>query len=287
VLIRAGRVTLNGRVVEDAETPVHFPNDRIEIDGSLLEKRESVYLAMNKPRGIVTTASDEKGRQTVYDLLSGSAKSSSMWSAREGPEFHSGRKSHPSSSGFEPLRESPFSKTLFRQTMIGPQAWVAPVGRLDKASEGLLLLTNDSAWAAQVTDPATHLDKVYHVHIDQIATPELLKAVTEGYRLDGEVLRAKRSRLLRHGEKTSWLELTLDEGKNRQIRRLLGAMGLNVLRLVRVSIGPLELGDLKKGKVRPLTAEEKQALDIAMNPAQKEGRKNRRKNNGRMPKDVG
>jgi 23S rRNA pseudouridine2605 synthase len=228
VLIRAGRVTLNRRVARDPESPVRMPDgridDRIEVDGSPLDKTPAIYLLMNKPRGVVTTASDEKGRATVYDLL-------------------------------EP-----------------GLPWVGPVGRLDKASEGLLLLTNDSEWAAKITEPSSHLDKKYHVQVDCVANADLLAKITPGCAVDGdsfernpsERLRAKEARLLRHGDKNSWLEITLDEGKNRQIRRLLEALEVRVLRLMRVSIGPLELGDLKKGSTRRLTPEEKLAIDRAL-----------------------
>jgi 23S rRNA pseudouridine2605 synthase len=229
VLIRAGRVTLNERVVRDPERPARMPQDRIEVDGLPLDKQPAIYLIMNKPRGVVTTASDEKGRETVYDLL-------------------------------EP-----------------GLPWVGPVGRLDKASEGLLLLANDPEWAAKVNEPASHLDKKYHVQVDCVADDDLLARITRGCAVEGdsvdgsflerntgEHLRAKGARLLRHGDKNSWLEITLDEGKNRQIRRLLEAQGVRVLRLVRVSIGPLKLGDLKKGSVRPLTEEEKEEIDRAL-----------------------
>ncbi len=226
-MIRAGRVTLNERIVRDPERPARMPQDRIEVDGSPLDKQPAIYLIMNKPRGVVTTASDEKRRETVYDLL-------------------------------EP-----------------GLPWVGPVGRLDKASEGLLLLTNDPEWAARVTEPVSHLDKKYHVQVDCVADDDLLARITRGCAVNsvagdifegntGEHLRAKAARLLRHGDKNSWLEINLDEGKNRQIRRLLEAQGVRVLRLVRVSIGPLELGDLKKGSVRRLTAEEKKDLDQAL-----------------------
>jgi len=148
---------------------------------------------------------------------------------------------------------------------------------LDNASEGLLLLTNDSEWAAKITEPASHLDKKYHVQIDCVADDDLLARITRGSVAEGDLVegsflerdpsehwRAKGARLLRHGDKNSWLEITLDEGKNRQIRHLLEAQDVRVLRLMRVSIGPLELGDLKKGSVRRLTAEEKKAIDRAM-----------------------
>lgn len=215
VWIRAGRVTLNGRVVRNPESPTRLPQDRLEVDGSPLDKKPPVYLIMNKPRGVVTTASDEKGRATVYDLL-------------------------------EP-----------------GLPWVGPVGRLDKASEGLLLLTNDSEWAAKITEPSSHLDKKYHVQVDCIADDGLLARMIRGCDLN-QPPRAKAARLLRHGDKNSWLEITLDEGKNRQIRRLLEALGVRVLRLVRVSIGPLDLGDLKKGSARRLTSEEKKSIDRSL-----------------------
>jgi 23S rRNA pseudouridine2605 synthase len=216
-LIRAGKVRVNGALRRDPETPVHLGKDRIEIDGQPLGAAKKIYLGLNKPRGIVTTASDEKGRDTVYSLL--------------GAEL----------------------------------PWVAPVGRLDKASEGLLLLTNDSEWAARITAPETHLDKTYHVQIGKIADAALLAALKNAVQTkDGELLRAKSASLLRQGERNSWLEIILDEGRNRQIRRMLESLGVEVLRLIRVAIGPLLLGDLPKGAVRALTPEEKLALDRAM-----------------------
>jgi 23S rRNA pseudouridine2605 synthase len=146
--------------------------------------------------------------------------------------------------------------------------WFAPVGRLDKASEGLLLLTNDSEWANRVTDPATHLDKIYQVQIGAIADLKLLEKLAMGVRSEeGEQLRVKRAVMLRHGEHNSWLEIVLDEGKNRQIRRIFAGLGIEVLRLLRVAIGPLPLGNLGKGESRPLTAEEKSSLDVAMKKA--------------------
>jgi 23S rRNA pseudouridine2605 synthase len=143
--------------------------------------------------------------------------------------------------------------------------WLAPVGRLDKASEGLLLFTNDSEWNARVTDPATHLDKTYHAQIATIANPSLLESLERGVETErGEILRCKRVSLLRQGEKNSWLELVLDEGKNRHIRRMFDALGIEVLRLIRVAIGPLQLGDLAKSAHRPLTPVELTALNRAM-----------------------
>jgi 23S rRNA pseudouridine2605 synthase len=216
-LIRQGKVRVNGAIRCDPETPVRFAKDRIEIDGQRIAASKKIYFALNKPRGIVTTASDEKGRDTVYSLLSADLP------------------------------------------------WVAPVGRLDKASEGLLLLTNDSEWAARVTAPETHLDKTYHVQVGRIADAALLEALENGIRTkEGETLRVKAASLLRQGERNSWLEIILDEGRNRHIRRMLETLGIEVLRLMRVAIGPLALGDLPKAAVRRLTADEKLALDRAM-----------------------
>lgn len=220
VLIRAGRVRLNGGVQRNPEAPVRLPQDRILVDERAVEQQKKIYLIMNKPRGLVTTASDEKGRQNIYHVLTKSGES---------------------------------------------LPWVAPVGRLDKASEGLLLLTNDSEWGARIAAPETHLPKTYHVQIGALADDRLIRAIATGVATDsGDFLRATQARLLRSGEKNCWLEIILDEGKNRQIRRMLDALGVEVLRLVRVSIGPLQLGRLAKGDYRHLTLEEKLALDHVM-----------------------
>lgn len=130
--------------------------------------------------------------------------------------------------------------------------WLAPVGRLDKASEGLLLFSNDPVWAAGVTHPSTGLEKTYHVQVDHIADDALLAALQRGTRSDGELLRAKSVTSIRSGVKNSWLEVVLDEGRNRQIRRLLAAFDLRVIRLVRIAIGALALADLPKGAWREL-----------------------------------
>lgn len=141
-----------------------------------------------------------------------------------------------------------------------PGLQVFPVGRLDKASEGLLLFTNDTAWAARITDPDSHLDKTYHVQVDCLAEASLLDRLRQGVTCDGDCLKVKRAAVLRRGEKNSWLELVLDEGKNRHLRRLLAALGVGVLRLIRVAIGPLPLGNLGKGQHRALTAAEVRML---------------------------
>ena len=187
--------------------------DRIDVDHRGVGVEAKIYLMLNKPRGLVTTVSDEKGRETVYSCL------------KPGLPF------------------------------------VSPVGRLDKASEGLLLLTNDTEWASRVAAPESHLDKTYHVQIRAVADEALTARVVKGIRVaEGAILRAKRAEILRRGERNTWLSVVLDEGKNRQIRRMLEALGIGVLRLVRVAIGPLALGDLPKGAYRTLTAEEQLSL---------------------------
>jgi 23S rRNA pseudouridine2605 synthase len=219
-LIRGGHVSLNGKIRHDPETPVSTGRDRIAVDGKIVEAQSRIYLMMNKPRGVVTTAADEKGRETVYALLNNEKEKSSPW--------------------------------------------VAPAGRLDKASEGLLLLTNDSEWGARIAAPETHLDKTYHVQVGIVADDQFVQTLIQGVEAQGEVLRAKEARRLRAGQKNCWLEIILDEGKNRQIRRIMEALGVEVLRLIRVAIGPLQLGNLAKGAHRALTADEKRMLDRSL-----------------------
>ena len=134
--------------------------------------------------------------------------------------------------------------------------FLSPVGRLDKASEGLLLFTNDTVLAQRLLDPETHLGKVYHVQVSGEIDNAKLRAMVDGVEEGGEHLRAARADRLRGGEKNSWIEVELKEGRNRQIRRMLDVLGFEVLRLVRVSIGEIVLGALAKGASRPLTSEE-------------------------------
>lgn len=158
------------------------------------------------------------------------------------------------------LRDEQGRDTVYRCFDGADLGFIAPVGRLDKASEGLLLFSNDPQWAARITDPATGPDKAYHVQVDCIPDAARLQAMRDGVLVDGESLCAGSAALLRAGEKHAWLEIVLEEGRNRQIRRLLAALDIGVLRLVRVRIGPLSLGDLPKGQWRELTAEEVESL---------------------------
>lgn len=211
--VRAGRVAVDGRVVCDPEYPIAAGQGGITLDGLALVEPTRAYVMFNKPRGLVVSASDERGRATVYDALA--------------------------EAGLP---------------------WLGPVGRLDKASEGLLLLSNDTVWAAGITDPATHLEKTYHVQVDGVPDPVVLARLGEGIIDQGERLAARKVSLLRAGEKHAWLDIVLDEGRNRHIRRLLAAHGIGVLRLVRVAVGGLALGELPKGQWRHLSEREVTAL---------------------------
>ena len=216
-LIGSGQVRVNGAVKRNPETPVSLGRDRIEVNGASIHSAEKIYLMLNKPRGLVTTASDEKDRPTIYATLGDNLP------------------------------------------------WVAPVGRLDKASEGLLLLTNDSEWASQVLAPESHLPKIYHAQVSGVRNAALADALMKGVHVsNGDFLRVKDARILRQGNRNTWLAITLDEGRNRHIRRMLEQLAVDVLRLVRVAIGPLTLGDLAKGVSRRLTAAEKSNLDRAL-----------------------
>ena len=210
--IREGRVSVNGRRILDPEFPVVQGRDQVRVDGAAAALRTRVVVALHKPRGLVTTRDDERGRDTVYACL-------------DDPSL----------------------------------PWLAPVGRLDKASEGLLLFCNDPAWAASITGPGGPA-KTYHVQVDALPAAGVLRALEAGCDVDGERLAAGSARLLRSGGKTAWLEIVLDAGRNRQIRRMLAAHGLGVMRLVRVQIGSLALGELAKGAWRRLDADEIAAL---------------------------
>ena len=211
--MRAGRVSVSGTVIRDPYAPTVAEGLNIEVDGEPVAAALPVYIMFNKPRGVIVSAADERGRDTVYADLA--------------------------AAGFP---------------------WLGPVGRLDKASEGLLLLSNDTVWAARITAPSSHLDKTYHVQIDCVPSAEVLAKLVAGVVDAGECLRAKRVALLRSGGKNAWIEVVLDEGRNRQIRRLLAAYDVRVVRLMRVAIGALRLGTLPKRQWRHLDADEVRAL---------------------------
>ena len=227
---------MRGKIVRDPDTPAR-ENDEICVDGKHVKASEFVYFMMNKPRGYVTTASDEKGRATVMDLF----------------------------------REQ-FTK-MFPEK---PVPHISPVGRLDAASEGLLLFTNDTDWANSLTEPRKKNGdsgtgagmtmgiphtKIYRVQVNGHPTAEQLSQMETGFyvppRIFGdpeEFMHAVSAKLHSAGEKNCWLEITLDEGKNREIRRMLAKLGYEVLRLVRIKFCNYELGDLKQGCIKKLDA---------------------------------
>ncbi len=214
-MIKAGRVRLNGGRVE-LGTLVDPAKDVIVVDGERLmipKKQEFVYIMLNKPRGYVTTSSDELGRKTVMDLLSG-------------------------------VNER-----------------IYPVGRLDRDSEGLLLLTNDGTFANQVTHPRHGVSKLYRATVRPQASEEQVAKLASGVTLDdGSRTMPAMVHVLAEGEGRSVLEISIKEGRNRQIRRMCEAVGLEVSRLRRNALGPLKLGMLKAGAWRMLTTAEVKAL---------------------------
>lgn len=207
-MISDGRVTVNG-VPAELGQKADPDADEIRVDGRLLPRAERpVYILLHKPRGYVTTLSDEQGRRTVAELV----------------------------------REAGVR--------------VYPVGRLDLDSEGLLLMTNDGAFANAVMHPSHAVDKVYHVTVSGAPLEQAAEAMRAMTELDGEPIAPPQVRVL----DADRLAVTIHEGKNREVRRLCAAAGLTVRRLVRVQEGSLRLGDLKKGAWRFLTEAEVKAL---------------------------
>jgi 23S rRNA pseudouridine2605 synthase len=204
-LIVEGRVTVNGSVVADLGVKVDPDRDAIKVDGKRVGASPShrTYLALNKPRGVVTTMSDPEGRPTVKDLLR------------------------------------------------GIRARVYPVGRLDYDSEGLLLLTDDGTLARDLMHPSSGVEKTYLAKVKGQPDPEVLARLSRGIPLDGKRTGPAKVRLLRRGG-NAWLEIVIAEGRNRQVRRMLYAVGHPVQRLRRISYGGVTIGRLPVGSVRPL-----------------------------------
>ncbi len=219
-LIEQGRVRLNGRPVKLGDKCGY--KDLITVDGERLytaRKKEYLYIMLNKPRGYVTTVSDELERRTVMDLL-------------------------------DDIEER-----------------VYPVGRLDRNSEGLLLLTNDGEFANSIMHPSRHVSKTYRVTVRPDINEEQLEQLASGVEIDGRKTLPATVVVKDKQEGRVVLLITIKEGRNRQIRRMCEAVGLEVARLRRVSIGPLRLGMLKPGAWRELTAEELRALRTAIGKA--------------------
>lgn len=213
-MIAAGRVKVNGRLAQLGDRAVPG-RDKVTVDGALAKPaEEKIYIALNKPRGYVTTLSDERGRKCVTELL-------------------------------------PAEPRVF------------PVGRLDRDSEGLLIFTNDGAFANGMTHPRYHVPKTYHVSVSPAATTHQLAAFAAGMEIDGETMAPAKAKILRTEPGRSVLEITLFEGKNREIRRMCKTLSLEVRRLSRVSVGVVRLGGLPAGSYRELTPAEIHSLKKA------------------------
>ena len=211
-MIRAGRVKVNGHPAGIGDS-VDADRDVVTVDGERLRVENSyIYVAVNKPRGYVTTLADERGRHTVAEIV-----------AEEGVRLY-------------------------------------PVGRLDRDSEGLLLMTNDGEFANMIMHPSRHVAKTYTVAVTPAATEAQLNQLAAGVELDGKKTLPAGVMLTNQTEDRSHLRITIHEGRKRQIRRMCEAVGLEVLRLKRVSIGPLALKGLPVGKYRVLTKQEVAAL---------------------------
>lgn len=209
--IEEGRVRLNGNTARLGDT-ADVTEDVIEVDGKRLPKAgKKVYLMLNKPRGYVTTLSDEKGRKNAAELVAGCG------------------------------------------------VRVYPVGRLDMDSEGLLLFTNDGEFANLMMHPRHEVDKTYRVWVTNFA-PEKLDALAEPIELDGYTIKKPRVRPVRTEPTRAIVDVTIHEGRNRQVRRMCQAAGLEVARLKRIREGKLHIGDLKPGAWRYLEPEEIEAL---------------------------
>jgi pseudouridine synthase len=213
-LIESARVHVNGRAVRDPDEWIDPERDDVRVDGRPLRAARPTYLALNKPKGVLTSFGDPRGRRTVYDLL--------------------GEKS----------------------------AWLVPIGRLDRDSSGLLLLTNDTDFAERIASPASKIVKTYRVETSTRITDDDLERLRAGVELDDGPARPERVERVRDFAQRSVLSIELTEGRNREVRRMLQAIGSRARELRRTRIGPIELGKLRSGATRPLTRAELAALGL-------------------------
>ncbi|TAK59851.1 MAG: rRNA pseudouridine synthase [Bacteroidetes bacterium] len=207
-LIEQRKVLVNGKIVNDATVWVDLKKDKITVDGKSIAKKKFVYILMNKPRGVVTTRSDERNRKTVYDLL------------------------------------------------VGVNEWVFPIGRLDKDTTGLLLLTNDNQLGERLTSPASKVPKTYLVQIDRPMREEDKAIIRNGVVLKNEELLPAKINSVNVQNGEYWIEMTIVEGKNRQIRRMCETLGYSVISLRRTKIGNLTVQNLNEGEWKYLAESE-------------------------------
>lgn len=213
-LIKTRRVKVNGVLAEDLSMQVDPNKDRIQVDGKPLYKKAYDYVVLYKPKGVVTTCDDEKGRRTVLDLLPADLQH------------------------------------------------LKPVGRLDRDSEGMIILTNDGALAQTLTHPSHHVDKTYRVTVEGHIEQSALKVLSEGVRLSEGMTQSARIHSLKRAGNMSTFVIVISEGRNRQIRRMCAKVGYNVLRLVRERIGALQLNLKEPGQWRHLLASEVSLLRV-------------------------
>ncbi|MBV8708383.1 MAG: rRNA pseudouridine synthase [Acidobacteriaceae bacterium] len=206
--IGAGRVRVNGKIIQTPDHWVDVARDKVLLDDKPVREVEKRYILLYKPKGYLTTYRDPQGRPTVYDLLP------------------------------------------------GVEQFVGTVGRLDLDTSGLLLLTNDNLLAEALTNPEHKVAKKYLVKASSLLSDEQLQQLAQGVELSDGPTRPAVVKRVRNSEKYSFLEITLTEGRNRQVRRMLEAIGSKVLKLVRVSLGPLTLEGLQIGQWRKLSASE-------------------------------
>jgi pseudouridine synthase len=211
-MIAAGQVKVNG-VTAKIGDKVDTKKDKVSVNGKLLDTRVSnVYIMLHKPRGYITTMSDEMDRKCVAELV------------KDIP----GR--------------------------------IYPVGRLDRESEGLLLMTNDGEFANAITHPSLHIPKTYRVTVRPSVNEDQLTQMSVGMMIEGRQTAPAKVNVISQEQGRVVLEIVLYEGRNRQIRKMCEQLGLEVARLKRIAIGPLKLGMLQPGKWRALTAEEVRRL---------------------------
>lgn len=210
-IITQGRVSVNSKTITNPSFRVDLKRDKIAVDGKPLKQKEKIYIALNKPKGVVTTRKDELNRKTVYDIVK-------------------------------------------------LNTWIAPVGRLDKNTSGLLLLTNDNKFADFITNPESKVPKTYIVKLNKKINPEDLIKLQLGIEIeiDNQIYRTMPAKvnLIKTNPKTCWVQIEIVEGKNRQIKRMFEKLGYEVENLVRVKIGNLEDKNLKPGEWRFLSKEE-------------------------------